>query len=155
MVKGTRYRRCAITQLILLIFSATLSMWYFQLKWLSSKTLRYFTWSLHSREVRMWLLLSNIRILTEWSILRWWGRKITKFDFLAFNVGLFALSQSETLTSSLLTVFSRDLRFCQHSTKLCHLQKGKTKISLKNKTLQPTYGLGLPGTYNTFHSGKK
>ena len=36
---------------------------------------------------------------------------MTKFDFLAFNVTLFALSQSETLTSLLLTIFSRDLRF--------------------------------------------
>ena len=113
-------------------FSATLSMWYFQLKWLSSKTPKYFTWSLHSREVRMWLLLSTIRILTERSILRWWGRKITKFDLLAFNVSLFALSQSEALTSSLLTVFSRDLRFCRHTTNFCHLQKGKTKISQKS-----------------------
>ena len=53
-------------------------------------------------------------VLTEWSILfSFVGKdeKITKFDFLARNVSLFALSQSETLTSSLLTVSSRDFRF--------------------------------------------
>ena len=73
MVKGTTCRGLPKTPTILLIFSATFSMWYFQLTWSSSKTPRYFTWSLHSREVRIRLLLSNIRKWTEWSILQWFN----------------------------------------------------------------------------------